>query len=189
MRLAEFSGFPSGDRFQMVEVVVQEESIRLSLEAVGPTAPCPLCHQPAHQVHSRYGRTLRALPVNGKAVTLWIRTRRFRCRTRGCRRKIFTERWTGLAEPSAQRSDQLRMALRHLAWALGGEAGARVGARWGLDASPDTLLRLLHGDSVTDAEAPPPSTPHVWDGEDGAWRQSQWSGSGRVRTENAGGRR
>ncbi|MGI4940604.1 MAG: transposase family protein [Janthinobacterium lividum] len=48
---------------------------------------CPLCGAASSRVHSHYTRTLADLPWQGRAVTVQVRARRFRCATAGCLRR------------------------------------------------------------------------------------------------------
>jgi len=104
---------------------------------------CPVCGQPAQRVHSRYWRTLADSPWAGVAVRLRVEAKKLFCDDGTCPRKVFAERLDGVAAVHARRTDRLRRELEAIAFALGGEAGARLAHRLGLPASPDTLLRLI----------------------------------------------
>jgi transposase len=105
-------------------------------------------------VHSGYRRTLADRPWNGLRVRLCLRTRRWFCDRPGCPRRIFTERLPGLTQPYARRTHDQADLLRLIAYALGGEAGARMAAEIGLAVSPDTLLRQLRGRGAFQGPAP-----------------------------------
>ena len=106
-------------------------------------ARCPDCGRRSRRVHSRYERVMADVPCGGAGVRLHVRPRRFWCRVRGCRRRIFCERLPDLAAPRARRTARLRERLRRAAGALGGEAAARQAAADGTPVSARTLLRLL----------------------------------------------
>ena len=120
------------------------------------SARCPLCEWPSDKVHSRYVRVVADLPWAGYAVRLKLHTRRFFCTNPDCQRKIFTERLPGVVAPYAHKTLRLASVLTVIAFALGGEAGRRLGQEIGLLTSPDTFLRLIH----TAPEEPHP-TPRV----------------------------
>jgi transposase/DNA-binding CsgD family transcriptional regulator len=104
---------------------------------------CPACGALATRVHSRYPRTLADLPWQGLAVSLVLQVRRFFCDRAACPRRIFAERFPGLAAPHGRRSARLTTLFQAIGVALGGEGGARLVADLGLTTSPDTLLRLV----------------------------------------------
>lgn len=106
-------------------------------------APCPLCGRRSKRVHSHYARTIADLPCCGTPVVIHLRTRRFVCRVRWCKRKSFTERLSALVAPSARRTVRLRTHLECTGFALGGAPGARHATAEGSAVSRRTLLRLV----------------------------------------------
>jgi transposase len=72
-----------------------------------------------------------------------LQVRRFVCRVRWCRRKIFAERLSDLVAPFARRTTRLAAHLLRAAVDLGGAPGARHLAAEGIAVSIRTLLRLL----------------------------------------------
>ncbi len=110
-----------------------------------PVAECPLCKQPSRRVHGYYTRTLADLPWCGTPVRLRLRVRKFFCDERACERRIFAERLPEVARVHARGTDRRREALEWIAFALGGEAGARLARELGLLVSPDTLLNRIRG--------------------------------------------
>lgn len=106
---------------------------------------CPACHQESLAVHSQYTRSVADVPWGGYVVRLFLHVRKFFCRMEACRRHIFTERLPTIVAPYARTTIRLHETLRLLAFALGGEAGARLSARLGMMTSPATLLaRIRH---------------------------------------------
>jgi len=85
-------------------------------------------------------------------VRLRIRVRKFFCDEPYCERRIFAERLGDLAGTHARSTDRQREALEWIAFALGGEAGARLARELGLLVSPDTLLNRIRGAFRADAE-------------------------------------
>ena len=72
-----------------------------------------------------------------------VRVRKFFCDEPSCERRIFAERLGELARVHARSTDRQREALQWIAFALGGEAGARLARELGLLMSPDTLLNRI----------------------------------------------
>lgn len=130
-------------------------AIHLALRATRRCARCPLCQRRSKRVHSHYERTLADLPCAGDRVTLHLRVRRFVCRVRWCRRKIFAERLPDLVAPFARRTMRLTDHLVRAAFDLGGEPGARHVIAESTPVSARTLLRLIRA-------APLPAAGPVW---------------------------
>jgi transposase len=140
----------------MVEQIQMDDEITVTLRATSPTAPCPCCGTEAKRVYSRHTRHLHDLPSSERALHLCVEVRRFFCPKATCPRKIFAEKFPFLALPHAQRTLRLQQSLRVLGFALGGQAGARVGKQLHLSASGDTILRLVRQSPL------PAPDPHEW---------------------------
>ena len=76
-------------------------------------------------------------------MRLRVRVRKFFCDEPSCERRIFAERLDDVARPFARGTDCQREALEWIAFALGGEAGARLACELGLLVSPATLLNRI----------------------------------------------
>jgi transposase len=99
-------------------------------------------------------RRITDLPWHGVGFRVQLSARRFFCDQPTCLRRIFTERLPGVVAPYARRTVRLEAWLRALAFALGGEAGARLLRALGLLASPDTLLRQIRRTPLPARPAP-----------------------------------
>ena len=85
-------------------------------------------------------------------MRLRVRVRKFFCDEPSCGRRIFAERLEEVAGVYARGTDRQREALEWIAFALGGEAGARLARELGLLVSPDTLLNRIRERLSPDAE-------------------------------------
>jgi transposase len=130
-------------RLDACQVDPPAAQITLLVRSTQATAPCPLCTIPAQRMHSHYERTLADLPWAHYCVRLQLRVRKWFCRNRACRRRIFTERLPTVAAPWARRTLRLAQRLGALGVALGGTAGVQLGHTWDVVVSRNTLLRLL----------------------------------------------
>lgn len=140
--------------------------ITMMLRTTCPTASCPRCGAAATRVQSRYTRVLADLPWSGTPVRILLQIRRFWCDLAPCPRRIFAERLPDLARPHARRTVRLTDVLTQVAFALGGEAGARLLVPLGMATSPDSLLRLIRQTPVV-----PLHHPHVLGVDDFALRR------------------
>ncbi len=137
-------------------------------------AQCPTCAHLSQRVHSRYQRTLRDLPSQGRPVTLRVRVRRFRCLNPACSRQTFAEPLPSTAQRQARRTERLGDLQRHLGLALGGEAGTRLAQRLAMPISADTLLRLIR--KASNDNEPPPA-PRILAVDDWSWRRGRCYGT------------
>jgi hypothetical protein len=137
------------------------------------SAGCPTCGSRSWRVHSHYPRTLRDFPSHGRPVTIHVTARRFRCLNSACTRKTFAERLDDAAV-YARQTKRLGDLQRHLALALGGEAGTRLAARLAVPISADTSLRMA---ATTTSSENARSTPRVLAVDDWAWRRGHRYGT------------
>ncbi len=137
-----------------IEQVSMTNEVTITVRAASPTAPCPCCGTISKRIQSRYTRTLRDLPASGRRVHLVLHVRRFFCQQSACVRKIFAERFPSLTLPRVKFTLRLQETLRELGFALGGEAGARLGKYLSIPGSSDTILRLVKGTHLPAVPAP-----------------------------------
>jgi transposase len=163
---------PNAADFTLEQVEVTDMLISLSLRTTGAGAPCPMCSQPSHRVHSRYARQAKDLPAQGHRVTLCLTVRKFFCCNPECPRTVFCERLPHLLPSHTRATARLTEAHRTLGFALGGEAGARVARQLAMPTSPDTLLRR-----VKECPQQPESLPRVVGVDDWALRKGQRYGT------------
>ncbi|MDP9479596.1 MAG: transposase family protein [Actinomycetota bacterium] len=137
--------FTVPDRLHVEALSFDGNSLTVCSSLRGSEARCPVCGEASRRVHGRYTRTLADLPRGGMPVRLRVRVRKFFCDDLSCERKIFAERLEDVAGVHARGTDRRREALEWIAFALGGEAGARLARELGLLVSPDTLLNRIRG--------------------------------------------
>lgn len=157
---------PQTPGLTLEQVELAAHGLTLTLRTSHPTAWCPLCGTLSARVHSYYTRTVADLPWGGSAVQLLLQVRKFFCQMSACPRRIFTERLPQLVAPYARTTVRLQEVLRLIAFALGGEAGARLLARLNMIRSPATLIALIRKTST-----PTPTTPRVLGVDDWAKRK------------------
>jgi len=155
-------------------VVVDEELslVEVAVHSAAESATCPCCGRNSTRLHSWYQRRLTDLPWQGIRVVLVWRTRKFFCRFNDCQQKVFAEQNPQIAKAYARRTERLGLALRCIAFACGGEGGARLADRLGIDIHPDALLREIRKCSI-----PTGPVPRVLGVDDWAFRKGQRYGT------------
>ncbi len=135
-------------------LISEERSVRLIVRTVQSHPCCPRCRQAATSIHSYYQRTVADLPWHGVSIKLQLSTRKLRCQNDLCSQKVFCERLPKVVAAYARKTVRLTSALQLLAFALGGEAGARAACGLGLRTSGDTLLRRIRQTPLAPAPTP-----------------------------------
>lgn len=152
--------------------VSETNSITLVIHSIQEFPRCPKCNSPSTSLHSHYQRTVADLPWHGVAIKLELHTRKFRCKNEICEQKVFCERLPKVVDVYARKTVRLNSALTLLAFALGGEAGARTAKGLNLSVSGDTLLRGIRSYKLPENE-----TPKVLGVDDWAKRKGQTYGT------------
>jgi transposase len=134
---------------------------------------CPACWRAEVSYHSTYVRHLRDLPWQGRPVQMQLKTRRFRCRNRQCKRKVFAESLPRVAVRRARETDRVAQSLRLVGYLLGGRPASRLLERLGMKASRDTVLRRVKKRVAPEAE----TKVRVIGVDDWAWRKHQEYGT------------
>lgn len=120
---------------RLEKIVSANCSLTLVVKVTQPRPECPRCHRPSTRVHSYYTRRVADLPWHGVAVSLRLRTRRFRCCNSLCTKRVFCERLPRVVAHYARKTVRMNKALELLGLLLGGEGGARAAEQLAMVAS------------------------------------------------------
>lgn len=126
-------------------ITLDDRGLTIHASTSSIAAACPVCKHSLRRIHGLYTRTLADLPWSGITVRLLVLVKKFFCDEPDCERRIFAERLENVARVRARSTNRQREALEWIAFALGGEAGARLARELGMLVSPDTLLNRIRG--------------------------------------------
>src|SRR5207245_787938 len=129
----------------LVDVRLEGEGLTLVLRSNETNAACPSCAQLSTQVHGHYTRRLADLPCQKRPVRVCLEVRRFACRTRGCLRTTFAERFPLFTRTYARRTLRQAESLTEIAFARG---EAKRGPSWRSTWGCQPVARLCCGSSA-----------------------------------------
>lgn len=152
MNLAMLLGLPAN--LHLVNVEVKTTCLWIEVCSGLSVGVCPRCGKPSSQRHSSYTRTLADTPCAGRAVSIALHVRKFRCKNSDCTQRIFAERFLDYVRPWARKTVRFMQELMSLGWALGGRGVERITPLLGMRTSDQTMLRWLRS-------APLPDIPPV----------------------------
>ena len=159
---------PKGSQLRLDSIEIKEQTIVISVASTNQQENCPHCQKTSPRIHSHYRRRPADLPLAGHTVRFEISVNRFFCSNDDCQCTTFVERMPELLKPYARRTNRLMQNQLQAAFALGGEASARLLTLMGMPVSGDTLLRLIR--KTPESEV---TTPRVLGVDDWAKRKGQ----------------
>ncbi len=152
MKLAMLLGLPAN--LHLVNVEVKTTCLWIEACSGLGVGVCPRCGKPSSHRHSSSTRTLADTPCAGRAVSIALHVRKFRCKHSDGKQRIFAERFLDYVCPWARKTVRFMQELMSLGWALGGRGVERIAPLLGMRTSDQTMLRWLRS-------APLPDIPPV----------------------------
>jgi transposase len=166
------SSLPSPEQLILETVEVRTHGVVFRVR-VKRLPRCPACFKCRVSYHRRYVRRVRDLRWPGRQVEIHLQTRRFRCRNKKCRRKIFAESVPAVAGRKARETTRLCEIVGLAGYALGGLPGERLLNRLGIKSGDDTVLRRVK----TRRCGPSQPAVRVLSVDDWEWRKKQFYAS------------
>ena len=163
---------PGASGLAVEEIEIGEKEVAMKVSSIRGTARCPYCGAESSRVNSSYDRKPADLPCAGYVMELKLKVRSFFCENEDCGYRTFAERFPEVVAPYARRTERLAANQREVAFAVGGEVGARLLTILGMPVSADTLIRL-----VRRAPEPEVVTPRVLGVDDWAKKKGQSYGT------------
>ncbi len=163
---------PEGAELEIEGIELGERKVSIKVSSVHAAAPCPYCGVESGKVNTAYYRKPADLPCVGHVLELQLKVRSFFCKNEACGYQTFAERFPEVVAPYARRTERLAANQQEVAFAVGGEVGARLLTMLGMPISPDTLIRLIR-------RTPEPAvvTPRVLGVDDWAKKKGQSYGT------------
>ena len=119
-----------------------EDILSINLERTNKSAICPHCGKKTTNIHSRYIRTIKDLPIQEYKVILNIETKIFFCKNKKCDTKTFAENFDFI-ENHARMTTRLKSRIVDDAKGMSARAAKATVNNGLVKISDDTILRLI----------------------------------------------
>jgi transposase len=128
--------------------IISDEQILIPGISGRNQVKCPCCKKKSKSVHSSYIRKLRDLSVGEYSVIIHLTVRKFYCRNRKCKRKIFTEQPGKEVKAYARMTQRTKKKLEKILIETSANKGALISRLIQTPVSPSTALRLVGSMSI-----------------------------------------
>lgn len=119
-----------------------EDILSINLERINKSAICPCCGKKSTNIHSRYGRTIKDLPIQEYKVVLNIETKIFFCKNKKCNTNTFSEKFDFI-ENHARMTTRIKTRIVDDAKGMSARVAKTTLNNGLVKISDDTILRLL----------------------------------------------
>lgn len=121
---------------------IDENTIEIYVERTNKSACCPCCGKKSVNVHSRYTRTIKDLPIQEDKVILKISTKVFFCKNKKCNINTFSEKFEFI-ENYSRMTIRLKDRIINDTKGMSAKASKEIINKGLVNTSDDTILRLL----------------------------------------------
>jgi transposase len=137
----------------ITEIMVGDGTIGLVVESTAHKATCPECEAESTEVHSTYIRYPTDIAWATYKVILHLAVKRFFCRNHACKKQTFAERFPGLVERYARRTERVVRRQQQISLNVCARTTEKVLELDQIGISDTTINRLVRG--VQDPESLP----------------------------------
>lgn len=138
MRINRLINLP---KFCINDIEHKHGKINIFASIKSKRAKCPICGHFSSSVHDHYHRKITDLPVFQNTTTLFLKTRKFKCKNYSCHRKVFSEQTSHIKRYS-RRTIRVSQLLDSLSIELTGKHGSQLSKLLYLSVSCSTVTRI-----------------------------------------------
>ena len=120
----------------------ENDTLIINVERTNKIATCPHCGKKSHNVHSKYTRPIKDLPIQDYKVILNITTKIFFCKNKNCKTNTFSEKFEFI-EKRSRITKRLNERIIETAKGTSVRASKKIINNTLADISEDTILRLI----------------------------------------------
>ena len=121
---------------------IDDNLVEIYVERTNKSAYCPCCGKKAVNIHSKYIRTIKYLPIQEDKVILKIITKVFFCKNNKCTTKTFAESFDFI-ESHSRMAKRLKNRIVNDSKGMSARASKKIINEGLVQTSDDTILRLL----------------------------------------------
>ena len=114
----------------------------IDLERCNKSALCPCCGKKSHNIHSKYLRTIKDLPIQEYKVILNITAKVFFCKNKNCHINTFAEQFDFI-ESHSRMTTRLKSKIVDDSKGMSARASKETINKSVAKISDDTILRLI----------------------------------------------
>lgn len=133
-------------KLKIINHEYEEDILLINLERTNKSAICPHCGRKSKNIHSRYIRTIKDLPIQEYKVILNIETKIFFCNNNKCNANTFAEKFDFI-ESRARMTMRLKDRIVTDSKGMSARAAKTTVSNGLVNISDDTILRILKKNS------------------------------------------